>query len=130
MQHLNDIDYEILAYVRKNEPVTTEQIKAKFRKISAIEQRLSVLSKNKISDFGNPISNSSLIIEDTNIVGEGTHRRMEHLGTYRISDEGKTLLENYIIVKRKEFHNQIMSFAALVLGVITAVASIIAAIKQ
>lgn len=103
MPELNDIDYEILVYIYKYEPVNIDELRNKFPDISSIENRLSSLLANKIGAFGS-VANASLITEDMSSTRKDEYNRPKGTGVYRITDLGKIEAENYI--NQSKAHNR------------------------
>lgn len=103
MPELNDIDYEILVYIYKHEPVHIDKLKSKFHDVSSIENRLPPLLANKAGMFGT-MANTSLITEDMSDTERDEYNRPKGTGVYRITDLGKITAEDYI--RNKKLHNR------------------------
>lgn len=94
---LNIIDYEILKFINKYDPVQKEKVFKKFpEKAFSTESRIKNLSRISVYYmFENYIP---LGIED------GIPQK-EYLGTYSLTEKGKKVTQNYILdckIQRKE----------------------------
>ena len=96
MQNLNDIDFQILAFIYQNEPVHISKIQKHFPKISALEHRLNKLCKPEIGSFGMPLPDSSYIKERHSTTEKDDRGLPVRLGIYKTTDFGKTTAEDYL----------------------------------
>lgn len=87
----SDLDYKILAFVLKNGTVTFEQIQARFKSFSALENRVEILSEPYQATFGVYVPNTSVIVP---IVKDNTLH-------YQITDYGKRVLQVYKLSSKK-----------------------------
>lgn len=96
MQNLNDIDFQILAFIYQNEPVHISKIQKRFPKITALEHRLNKLCKPEISGFGLPLPNSSYIKEQHSAIEKDDRGLPVRLSIYETTDFGKTTAQDYL----------------------------------
>ena len=103
---LNDIDFEILDFISKNEPVNIDQIKANFPNVSSLDYRIKSMARQSYSEAVHAsIPNSSFILQQYEKIGTGVREIIRPLGIYTTTDCGKKALQDYkqeIKSKRKE----------------------------
>ena len=87
--NLSEIDAEILRYILQHEPVTIDNVEQAIPDFS-VEYRIQSMCKMR-----NTGAFESAISRDTRNVQDGALTRIEYLNTYRLSDYGKKLLQDY-----------------------------------
>ena len=96
MKELTNIDFKILDFINKNQPVHIDKIKAEFPRISGVEYRIDLLSRQEFSQSGACyLTNSSYIIQEYQRTGEGSFADRLATGIYRITDLGRKTLQDY-----------------------------------
>lgn len=115
-------DYIVLEYVCQH-PASDEQdiIAALKNKVSGISFRLTQLSTSGIS----PKANGNIRIIEAYLA------RTSYANTqvYSITSRGEATLQDHFVKKKTESRNRIIAISTLILSAITAVASVIAALK-
>ena len=117
MEKLTENDYKLLKYISGYTSVSEAQVENHFKsklkapafRITELTQKGYILSCEKvIDDYEN-------IRTDTDI--------------FAISPVGQTALQDHFAKKKIEIRNRIIAISTLILSAITAVASVIAALK-
>lgn len=118
VEELTKNDYLILEYINRFSSVHKTDIEKHFNgKIASLDYRLSVLAKSK------------LIEEKFKPNTGGYSNPHKSLNIFYITDFGKAILQDHFAKKKSEIRNRIIAISTLVLSAITAVASVIAALK-
>ena len=99
IEDLTEIDYRILEFINKNEPIKIEDIKAHFYDIDSLEYRIKILStpEYKQTSYTNiPIKNSYFIAEEyEETVNSYGLTSYNYLQIYNLTDMGKKALQDY-----------------------------------
>ena len=133
VEELTENDYLILEYINRFPSVNKLDIEKYFiGKISSLVFRLSVLSNKNYKMSGGtpfPISNSNYISEEFYKTDNDYSNPPQSKETFHITDFGKATLQDHFTKKKIEIRNRIIAISTLVLSAITAIASVIAALK-
>lgn len=105
LTEFSDLDFEILEFVCKNEPVSIEKIKRNFSKISSIEYRIKELSRR---DFDEKtflyIPNTSVIVQKYENHSSDKFAEQIATGMYESTDYGKNILQDF--KNKKQIQNK------------------------
>lgn len=130
MQNLNDIDFQILAFIYQNEPVHISKIQKHFPKISALEHRLNKLCKLEIGTFGMPLPNSSYVKEQHSATEKDDKGLPVRLGIYETTDFGKTTAQDYLHSNKSHQKDVRRSWIQFWVPVVISIFSLIGAYRQ
>lgn len=92
LTEFSDLDFDILSFIYKNEPISVDKIKDRFPKIENIDYRLEVMSKSEYDDkLYRYIPNTSLIIQ------KFREEKGKYIATgiYETTEYGKKSLQDY-----------------------------------
>ncbi len=95
MPELSDIDFKILEFISKNEPVEIEKIKSEFPDILSIDYRIGQMSEMDFNEASHCyLPNTSFIAQEYE-KPTSSFETKKSLGIYRITDMGKKSLQDY-----------------------------------
>ena len=105
LTEFSDLDFEILEFVCKNEPVSIEKIKKNFSKISSIEYRIKELSRRDFDEKTfSYIPNTSVIVQKYENHSSDKFTEQIAVGTYESTDYGKNILQDF--KNKKQIQNK------------------------
>lgn len=103
VEELTEIDYSILRFVKKNQPVGVNEIKQKFSKFSSLEYRIKLLSTAERREVGHttfPIDNSYFLSEKYS--SEADSHVLVGLKIYSLTDYAEKALQDHRAKSKQE----------------------------
>ena len=102
MPEINDIDAEILRFIRAHEPTSLDSIISGLPNISAVSFRVKQMcSSGRYHTPGTRDRNDWFITQDTRTFRDGTVLKEEYLDAYRLTDLGKKVLQDHEYSEKK-----------------------------
>lgn len=129
VEDLNEIDYRILKFFRKNGSVSIEDAKKALSDIESIEYRIKALAKpeRKLNiHIYEPVPNTCCLEEDFEEYRDGNITKHHNLGTFRITPLGKKVLQDHEVSQaqyRKDMWLQNAKIPILVSVITTLIAN-------
>lgn len=96
MPEINDIDAEILRFIRNHEPTSLNSIISGLPNVSAVSFRVKEMcSSGRYHIPGTRDGNDWFITQDTRTFRDGTALKEERLDAYRLTDLGMKVLQDH-----------------------------------
>lgn len=102
MPEINDIDAEILRFIRNHEPTSLDSIINGLPNVSAVGFRVKQMcSSGHYHAAGTEGRNHWFIMQDIRTFRDGTFLKQEYLDAYRLTDFGKKVLQDHEYSEKK-----------------------------